>query len=41
MAFGDRRSKIAAIGGALREGSANYGATRRTLAASGVAGVLA
>ena len=38
MAFGDSRSKVADIGGTLREGWANFGATRQALAASGDAG---
>ena len=41
MTFGDTRLKIAGIGGTLREGSANFGATRRALAASEDAGDLA
>jgi hypothetical protein len=40
MAFGDTRSKVAGIGGTLRESSANFGATRRALAASEDARVL-
>jgi hypothetical protein len=38
MAFGDSRSKVAGIGGTLREGWANFGATRLALAAPKDAG---
>ncbi len=38
LAFGDRRLKVAGIGGTLREGSTSLGALRRALAASEDAG---
>ena len=38
MAFGDTRSRVAGIGGTLREGSAIFGATRRALTAPEDAG---